>query len=88
MSQRILLVEDEPKIAALVRDYLENARFAVHHLARGEGAADIAVSWPADLVLLDLMLPGEDGLSVCRRIRERSTVPVITSNKNFPTNTS
>lgn len=77
MNQRVLLVEDEAKIAALLRDYLENAGYAVRHSARGDTAVDLALSWPADLVLLDLMLPGEDGLSVCRRLRERSAVPVI-----------
>ncbi|MEO8670638.1 MAG: response regulator [Tahibacter sp.] len=76
-QQRILIVEDEPKIAALLRDYLFADGFLVEHLDRG----DAAVAWIAehapDLVILDLMLPGVDGLSVCRELRKFSTVPVI-----------
>ncbi|GHE21588.1 response regulator [Halomonas urumqiensis] len=75
-EQRILIVEDEPKIARLVADYLEGSGFATHHLDHG----DSVLAWldqarhhehmPA-LVLLDLMLPGTDGLTLCREIRQR-----------------
>lgn len=74
---RILIVEDEPKLAALLHDYLVADGFSVDHLERG----DAAVAWirqnSPDLVLLDLMLPGLDGFSVCRQLRGFSTIPVI-----------
>lgn len=75
-EQRILIVEDEPKIARLVADYLEGSGFATHHLEHG----DSVLAWLdqarqherlPDLVLLDLMLPGTDGLTLCREIRQR-----------------
>jgi two-component system, OmpR family, response regulator BaeR len=76
-SARILIVEDEPKLAALLRDYLVADGFSVDHLERGDSAiAWIRQNMP-DLVLLDLMLPGLDGFSVCRQLRTFSTIPVI-----------
>jgi two-component system, OmpR family, response regulator BaeR len=73
----VLIVEDEPKIAALLRDYLGAAGYRVSVL--GDGAA--AVAWIRehlpDAILLDLMLPGEDGLSICRGVRAFSAVPIL-----------
>lgn len=69
----ILIVEDEPKIARLVADYLSNSGFSSHHLDHG----DAVLPWldeqttPPELILLDLMLPGTDGLTLCREIRQR-----------------
>jgi two-component system response regulator BaeR len=78
MSQgRILIVEDEPKIAALLRDYLVADGFDVDHLDRGDTALEWIRGNAPDLVLLDLMLPGVDGFGVCRELRTFSTVPVI-----------
>jgi two-component system response regulator BaeR len=77
MSHRILVVEDEPKIAALLRDYFTRAAFHVDALARGdEVEAFVARSQP-DLVILDLQLPGKDGLDVCRALRARGATPAI-----------
>jgi two-component system response regulator BaeR len=73
----ILVVEDEPKIAALLRDYLHAAAYRVSILERGDGCADWVREHAPDLVLLDIMLPGEDGLSVCRALRGFSTLPII-----------
>ncbi|NCA72466.1 MAG: response regulator [Sphingobacteriia bacterium] len=73
----ILIIEDEESLAALVGDYLRAAGFRVGHLARAEPALDwIARERPA-LILLDLMLPGQDGLSLCREIRARDALPII-----------
>lgn len=73
----ILIVEDEPKIAELVRKYLNNAGYGTHWLEEGtEAASWVQANSPA-LVLLDLMLPGKDGLEVCKEIRQFSHVPVI-----------
>ena len=66
MSQTILLVEDEPKLAALLGDYLKAAGFTCEWHADGEQALAALRATPPDLVLLDLMLPGLDGLEVCR----------------------
>ena len=77
MNERILVVDDEPKIAKLARDYLENAGFVV--LVAGDGQSALTIAWqekPA-LVVLDLNLPGMDGLDVCRRLRRDSDVPII-----------
>jgi two-component system response regulator BaeR len=74
---RVLVVEDEPKIAALLRDYLQASGYRVRCHASGIGAVEAALSWPAELVLLDVQLPGRDGFSLCRELRERSAVPVL-----------
>ena len=76
-ADRILIVEDEPKIAAVLADFLQASGFRVEKTADGVAAlASIRHEQPA-LVLLDLMLPGRDGLSVCREIREFSDLPII-----------
>jgi two-component system response regulator BaeR len=73
----VLIVEDEEKIASLLRDYLQDSGFRTHWL--GDGGP--AVAWirdnRPDMVLLDVMLPGKDGLSICREVREFSQVPII-----------
>ncbi|WP_413737591.1 two-component system response regulator BaeR [Sodalis sp. RH21] len=73
----ILIVEDEPKLGQLLVDYLQAADYRTHWLTRGDEVADYLLKTPAALVLLDLMLPGRDGLSVCRDIRRFSDVPII-----------
>jgi DNA-binding response OmpR family regulator len=75
--RRILVVEDEPKIAALVRDYLVHAGFAAAVVGDGQTAlSDVRRSRP-DLVVLDLGLPGMDGLDVARELRRSSNVPIV-----------
>ena len=73
----ILIVEDEAKLARLVADYLAAAGYRHHWLAEGTGVADWVREHQPDLVLLDLMLPGRDGLDICRDIRVFSQVPII-----------
>ena len=77
MSKRILIVEDEKALAALLSDYLSADGFSVE--ARGDGPSGLqaALSGGFDLVLLDLMLPGMDGFEVCRALRGQSNVPVL-----------
>lgn len=74
----ILIVEDDAEIRNLLRNYLSQQRFRVRD-ADGGVAFDRSVQLHGlpDLIVLDLMLPGEDGLSICRRLRAHSTVPVI-----------
>lgn len=74
---RILIVEDERKIADLLRDYLTGAGFTVAWVARGDQALERVRMEPPDLVLLDVMLPGMEGTEVCREIRKFSNVPVL-----------
>jgi two-component system response regulator BaeR len=73
----ILIVEDEVKIAALLKDYLSRAGHSVTVLGRGDQVAAQMARTPPDLILLDVMLPGKDGLEVCRDIRRTSRVPII-----------
>ncbi|MDH3538662.1 MAG: response regulator transcription factor [Acidimicrobiia bacterium] len=75
--KKVLVVEDELKIARLVRDYLHQAGFAVLEAADGATALSVARSERPDMVVLDLGLPGMDGLDVTRRLRETSSVPII-----------
>jgi len=73
----ILVVEDEPKLAALMADYLKASGFAAHCIADGLEVVPWVREHSPDLVLLDLMLPGRDGLEICRELRGFSDVPVV-----------
>ena len=73
----ILVVEDEPAIARLLRDYLEQAGFAVLVAGDGDAALRTARAAKPDLVVLDLGLPGRDGLDVTRELRRFSDTPII-----------
>jgi len=74
---RILLVEDDPSVAAGVIDGLVNASMHVEHVSTGNEAITKALSENFDLILLDLGLPDMDGQDVCRSVREKSTTPII-----------
>src|SRR2546423_8763717 len=73
----ILVVDDEPQIVQVVRDYLEHGGFTVVTAADGSSALRIAATQRPDLVVLDLGLPGLDGLDVTRTLRRSGTVPII-----------
>ncbi len=73
----VLVVEDEPKLAALLADYLRAAGHAVECVADGHAALQAWSDRRHDLVLLDLMLPGLDGLSLCRQLRAQTSVPIV-----------
>ncbi|MFG3383027.1 response regulator transcription factor [Streptomyces sp. NPDC047999] len=76
-AARVLVVDDDPTVAEVVAGYLDRAGYAVDRAGDGPAALlRAAEHWP-DLVVLDLMLPGMDGLEVCRRLRGRGPVPVI-----------
>jgi two-component system response regulator BaeR len=77
MSGRILIVEDEPKLAALLNDYLQQAGFEASRLDNGLEVVSRVREQTPDLILLDLMLPGKDGLEVCKEIRSFSAVPIV-----------
>ena len=75
---RVLVVEDENKTASFVRKALQNEGFAVDVCGNGEDALAAAVNTPFDAIILDIMLPGRDGLSVLRQLRERGNkTPVL-----------
>lgn len=73
----ILIVEDEKKIAELLRDYIKLAGFDIHILTRGDKVIPWIKNNSLDLILLDLMLPGMNGIEVCRDIRKFSQIPII-----------
>lgn len=75
--QRILVVEDEQAIADVLVEYLRHAGFAADHVADGLAALGRVRSDPPDLAILDIMLPGMDGVQLCREIRQFTTLPII-----------
>ncbi len=75
--QRILIVEDEERLASIVADYLRASGFAALWQAEGGGAITRIREERPDLILLDLMLPGRDGIEICREVRAFSSVPII-----------
>jgi DNA-binding response OmpR family regulator len=77
MNEIILIIEDEPKIAKLARDYLEQSSYRALIAADGNTGLAMARREHPDLIVLDLMLPGMDGLDVCRALRRESDVPII-----------
>ena len=76
-GEHILIVEDEKKIADLLKDYLCQSDFKVSCLTRGDEALEKISSIAPALLLLDIMLPGADGISVCREVRKSSDIPII-----------
>ena len=80
-TQHLLMIEDDARLAAMVGEYLTQSGFVVTHMPDGESGLGARQDKPVDLVVLDLMLPGIDGLEVCRRIRalpgDAARVPVL-----------
>jgi len=78
MAQRLLVVDDDPTVSDVVRRYLERAGYAVTLAGDGPAALEAVARSRPDLVVLDLMLPGIDGLEVCRRLRARADgLPIV-----------
>jgi len=76
-TPRILIVEDEPKLGQLLVDYLRAAGYAPTLINHGDKVLPYVRQTPPDLMLLDLMLPGTDGLTLCREIRRFSDLPIV-----------
>lgn len=74
---KLLLVEDDARLAQLVTEYLSSYEFAVEVVARGDEARERFKAFNPDVVVLDLMLPGLDGMLVCHQLRELSDVPIL-----------
>jgi len=73
----ILIVDDDPRIRTMLRRYLSEEGFKVTEAGDGAAMRSTLEGEPVDLVLLDLMMPGEDGLSLARHVRQRSDIPII-----------
>ncbi|MEZ5477376.1 MAG: response regulator [Thiolinea sp.] len=74
---KILIVEDEPKLAEVLMEYLQQAGFSAHWLERGDQVLDWVREQAPDLIILDLMLPGRNGIEVFREVREFAEIPVV-----------
>jgi DNA-binding response OmpR family regulator len=76
-SKRILLVEDDMTLADWVKEYLTDQHFTVYHCARGDEVLAAVTEFQPDLILLDVMLPGLNGIEVCRQVRQNQQTPII-----------
>ncbi|MGY8815606.1 MAG: response regulator [Gammaproteobacteria bacterium] len=76
-SNRILIVEDEPKLASLLSDYLNNSGYTTELISNGLKVIPAIREQIPSLVLLDVMLPGMDGMEICKEIRSFSDIPII-----------
>lgn len=76
-QKRILIVEDDADIAAIERDYLELGGYSVTIAPDGTTGLDKALSEPFDLLLLDVMLPGVDGFTICKAVRAEKDIPIL-----------
>jgi two-component system response regulator VicR len=77
IDRRVLVVDDDPTVTEVVSDYLRSAGFVVDHVADGFAAIEAEARIRPDLIVLDRMLPGIDGIEACRRIRATSATPII-----------
>ena len=77
MTPRILLIEDDPRLAEMVAEYLGEAGYRVSVAGTGEAGLARLAREPHDAIVLDLMLPDTDGLTVCRRVRAASDTPIL-----------
>lgn len=75
--KHILIVEDDADIAAIERDYLELGSYAVTIALDGTTGLDAALHQPFDLILLDVMLPGVDGFTICKAVRAEKDIPIL-----------
>ncbi|MBE3568617.1 MAG: response regulator transcription factor [Bacillales bacterium] len=76
-EMKILIVDDEERIRRLLKMYLEKENFIIDEAADGNTALDKALSTDYDCIILDLMMPGKDGVEVCKELREKKATPVI-----------
>ncbi|MEW9104425.1 response regulator transcription factor, partial [Paenibacillus sp.] len=74
---RLLIIDDEDDMRALVQMYLKNSGFEVHQAANGEEALEVLSAMPIDLIVADVMMPVLDGFTLCLNIRQSSNVPIV-----------
>ncbi len=77
MTQQVLIVEDEVKLAQILSEYLNQSGFTSHTIANGLDVVTWVKQHEPDLILLDIMLPGVDGIEICKQLRAFSSVPII-----------
>ncbi|MGJ8689793.1 MAG: response regulator [Gammaproteobacteria bacterium] len=77
MSALVLIVEDEPKLSSVLQDYLQQSQYRTEIIDNGLDVSAYVRAQQPDLIILDLMLPGKDGLQVCKEVRSFSDVPII-----------
>jgi DNA-binding response OmpR family regulator len=77
MNKKILIVEDDENILRLEKDYLEANNFNVESATNGKIGLELATTKTYNLIMLDIMLPGVDGLEICRQVRKISNVPIL-----------
>ncbi|MCZ2990673.1 response regulator transcription factor, partial [Acinetobacter baumannii] len=76
-ESRILIVDDEDRIRRLLKMYLEREQYTIEEADNGDTALEMALQNDYDLILLDLMMPGKDGIEVCKGVREKKATPII-----------
>lgn len=76
-ARHLLVVDDDPDITQLLHDFLARQGFRVSTAADGVAMRRVLASWDIDLIVLDVMLPGEDGISLCRDLRRVSQIPIV-----------
>ena len=76
VASRILIVDDEERIRRLLKMYLEREGYAIDEASNGDDAVAKALETDYDMILLDIMMPGKDGLEVCRIVREKKSTPI------------
>ncbi len=76
-SKKILVVDDDQEIRELLKEYLDKNGFSVSTAAEGQSMRQCLVSGHFDLIVLDIMMPGEDGFTLCKEIRAKSNIPII-----------
>ena len=74
---RILIVEDEPALANVIKDYLKNELFDVEICTEGDKAIEVFNKYRPSLLILDLMLPGMNGYEICKNVRMTSVIPIL-----------
>ncbi len=74
---KLLVVDDEDRIRRLLKMYLEREDYIIEEASDGEGALELALSEEYDLILLDVMMPGMDGIEMCQELRKTKATPVM-----------
>ena len=73
----VLIVEDEVKLANLLHDYFQQSHYSPHCIYHGDEVIDYVKNHPVNLILLDIMLPGKDGMQLCKELRQFTQLPII-----------